>query len=388
MTVFWINVCYGIPSLSIFYLARPNVSVYDSLYLVYGLCFFMLPKISPLNFIFGFSGAGMFTVLFIYVSSFRLSFQQWLLSNIFLMVVVLLFCYVSYSSERVSRERWLLRERLKREKINLRIVASSIQDDLSKAANDERPFPLDVIRQRTWVHPKEKAIRLLATFGANVGRSAGVDVPAGDMNSPENEMHEKLSDAGDDDRPTQAAGKTFSSYPARRWIDRDHGSSIPSPVYSKQKRVELFFKGIAGWALCYGMGYTFDFISNSQSMKHKSEVNSSAAFALLMHSMGFSVFLMSFTGQIRWLALNGIVGLALMWVFNKTGMDAKWVVFSTHSVGYVLLAAVIVVMILVFGGVVLVWTHLIDFLKDVLVRYPEVKDELSEKKVLEQVLIR
>ena len=133
LTVFWVNLCYGFPSLAIFYLARPAVSVYDSFFLVYGLCFFMLPKISPLNFIFGFSGALLFTFLFIYISAFRLSFQQWLLSNTFLLCVVLLFCYISYSAERVSRERWLLRERLKRERINLRIVASSIQDDFTKA---------------------------------------------------------------------------------------------------------------------------------------------------------------------------------------------------------------------------------------------------------------
>jgi hypothetical protein len=188
----------------------------------------------------------------------------------------------------------------------------------------------------------------------------------------------------DEDNNRSSNFKTFSSYPTAS------GGAMMSnqPVCTKQKRIELFFKGIAGWALCYGMGYTFDLVSSPQGVKHSSEVNSSAAFALLMHSMGFSVFLMSFTGQIRWLALNGIVGLVLMWVFNNTGMDAKWVVFSTHSVGYVLLAVVVVVMILVFGGVVLVWSHLIDFLKEVLIRYPEVKDDLSEKKVLEQVLIR
>jgi hypothetical protein len=45
-------------------------------------------------------------------------------------------------------------------------------------------------------------------------------------------------------------------------------------------------------------------------------------------------------------------------------------------------------MILVFGGVVLVWSHLIDFLKDILMRYPQVKDDLSQKKALEQILIR
>lgn len=93
-------------------------------------------------------------------------------------------------------------------------------------------------------------------------------------------------------------------------------------------------------------------------------------------------------GQMRWLALNGVVGLALLWVFNQSGMDSRWVVFSTHSVGYVLLAVVLIIMILVFGGVVLVWSHLIDFLKEILVRYPEVQEEISENKVLEQVLIR
>lgn len=69
-------------------------------------------------------------------------------------------------------------------------------------------------------------------------------------------------------------------------------------------------------------------------------------------------------------------------------MDNKWMVFSTHSVGYVLLAAVIIAMILIFGGVVLVWSHLIDFLKEILVKYPEVKKNIRDNKVLEQVIIR
>jgi hypothetical protein len=103
----------------------------------------------------------------------------------------------------------------------------------------------------------------------------------------------------------------------------------------------------------------------------------------------FLRIILTFTaGQMRWLALNGVVGLALLWVFNQSGMDSQWVVFSTHSVGYVLLAVVLIIMILVFGGVVLVWSHLIDFLKEILVRYPEVQEEISENKVLEQVLIR
>ena len=110
--------------------------------------------------------------------------------------------------------------------------------------------------------------------------------------------------------------------------------------------------------------------SNSTAINNTNDtsINTINTIVTIKRSMGFSVFLMLFTGQIRWLALNGIVGLALMWVFNQTGMDNKWVVFSTHSVGYILLAVVIIIMILVFGGVVLVWSHLIEFLKEVLVR--------------------
>ena len=103
-----------------------------------------------------------------------------------------------------------------------------------------------------------------------------------------------------------------------------------------------------------------------------------------MHTSGFSVFLLYFTGQIRWLLINGLVGLSLMWVLNQSGMEQKWVVFGTHTAGYVILVVVVITMILVFGGVVLVWTNLIDF-KDILNRYPQLKNELSENKLLEQV---
>ena len=114
MTIFWANVCYGLPTLAIYYLTRKDLSHWDSLYIVYGLSFFMLPKISPLNFIFGFAGAVLFTLLFIYISAFRLSLHEWLLSNTILLPVTILFMYVSYSSEKSSRERWVLRERLRR----------------------------------------------------------------------------------------------------------------------------------------------------------------------------------------------------------------------------------------------------------------------------------
>jgi hypothetical protein len=347
VNVFWINICYGIPSLAIKYLMSPLPSHWDSLFLVYGLCFFILPKISPLNFIFGFSGAVIFTVLFIYISSFRLSFQEWILSNVLLLFVVGLFCYISYSSERVSRERWLLRQRLKREKIDLRVVASSIRDDLARVSNDERPFPLDALHYQSNIvfSSKERAMRLLSSIRGNIHA-----------------------------RPIQQMEPSPSS-------SMNHIANKP-----KNERIVLFFKGIAAWALCYGMGYTFDRASSNLSAASHSEINTSAAFALLMHSMGFSVFLLYVTGQLRWVALNGVVSLVMLRIFNRT-IDSDWVVFSTHTVGYVLLAVCIIVMCLVFGGVVLVWTQLIDFLKQILIKYPHVKEEILENKVLEHVLI-
>ena len=130
------NICYGLPTLAIYYLTRRDPSVWDCLYIVYGLSFFMLPKISPLNFIYGtsilmihfpckknrrkqlsfcnstkqyltisiqfvlfvagFAGAVLFTLLFIYISAFQLSLNEWLLSNTILLPVTSLFMYISY----------------------------------------------------------------------------------------------------------------------------------------------------------------------------------------------------------------------------------------------------------------------------------------------------
>ena len=116
--------------------------------------------------------------------------------------------------------------------------------------------------------------------------------------------------------------------------------------------------------------------------------SNSKAFALLMHSMGFSIFLLYFTGQMRWFLINGVVGMLMLWIFNETGLDNRWAVISTHSIGYFILALVVVSSILVFGGVVLVWSHLIEFLMNIITRYPEVKDEIRQERILEQVLVR
>ena len=329
MNIFWVNLAYALPSIAIYYLTREKLSHWDSLYIVYGLSFFMLPKISPLNFIFGLAGSTVLTCVFIYISAFRLSLNEWLLSNTLLLIIFFLFMYVSYSFEKSSRERWLLRERLKRENINLDVVASSIHDDFKKTANNKSAFPLDEIQRQTYAQ----------------------------------QIH-----YGEDGQ--------------ERVVDDDKLSK------TNRQSMNQFFKGLGAWALLLLMGNAFEMMYKPIASIQGHEVDSSATSALLMHSTGFSVFLLYFTGQIRWLILNGVVGLLMLWIFNATGIENKWVIVSTHSVGYIVLATTVGIMILVFGGVVLVWSNLIDFLKDILVRYPQVKDDLSQKKVLEQVLIR
>merc|ERR1719502_234042 len=86
---------------------------------------------------------------------------------------------------------------------------------------------------------------------------------------------------------------------------------------TNRQSMNQFFKGLGAWALLLVIGNAFDFAYKPISYHHH-QVDSSAVSALMMHSMGFSVFLLYFTGQIRWLILNGAIGLVMLWIFNAT----------------------------------------------------------------------
>ena len=194
--LFWAQILYGGPTIGIYCWTRVRPSQWDFLFLVYGLCFFTLPKISPLNFIYAFSGAGLFSFLFIYVTAFHLSLSEWILSSTYLLVIMVLFMYISYSSERSSRERWLLRDRLHREHIDLKIVASSIEEDMSKAIED---------------------------------------------------------------RPIRRQYNTSGQFRDKASHPHDIGSKMHSaPGGTNEKTIVLFFKGLAAWGLVMLMGYVFD----------------------------------------------------------------------------------------------------------------------------------
>jgi hypothetical protein len=441
VTIWWMNICYGIPTLSLFYFARAVPSHWDCLFLIYGLTFFMLPKISPLNFIFGIVGAAVLNIIFIYISSFRLSLQQWLLSTCILVMITTLFSYMCYCSEKLSREKWLLRARLQQAKINFRIISSlSIQDDFQRAVSQPDPFH-NVISGASGLVGGSSASQSSAAAGQastartdsnplsfladaiigmvtmsdhrNSHRRAGrteLTRTSDRMSAPDDQtLTEDHSGHGvidlravspqwtgwswyrnilgqtsfnseDDIRSLEVISAAAAKAKATKVdanMDGDRDDREEEKRRHKEKRMSNFYRGVFAWALCYSMAYAFDI----------EEVNNSPAFALLMHTMGFSIFLVVFTQQIRWLALNGIVGLTMLWALNQAGIEQKWVVFSTHSIGYVVLVVVIVAMILVFGGVVFVWSHLLDFIKDILIKYPQVKLELSEDKVVESLIV-
>jgi hypothetical protein len=321
---------YGFPTLAIYYLTRPLNTQWDFLFLVYGLCFFALPKISPLNFIYAFYGVALFTMLFIYTSALRLtSFLSWFLSTVYLLLLVGLFLYISYSSEKSARERWLLRERLHREHIDLKIVVGSIEDDMRKA-----------VEQRAYHH--QGGNRTHQHMPADRHSSRGV-----------------------------LSHYTSSSPPTPFPDELTAADSNTSGRSENETKLILFFKGLGAWGLVMLTGYAFDAF-NEDTTPTAASLSNSAPFALLLHSTGFSIFLLYFTGQIRWFLLNGFLGLTMVSLLHHSGLPNRWVVISTHSIGYILLAVVCVIMFLVFGGVVLVWTRLIEFLRDIVMRYPQV----------------
>src|SRR5690242_6504290 len=98
--MFTINVTYGACTLIIFYLQRRSLTQWDVLFPVYGLSFFTLPKLQPLDFFYGCLGSCLFSMGYLYISLYRLTGSEWLLSTIYLLFPIGMFNYVSYASEK------------------------------------------------------------------------------------------------------------------------------------------------------------------------------------------------------------------------------------------------------------------------------------------------
>ena len=355
MNMFIQNIIYGVPTLFLYYESRKWYSHFDSLYLIYGLAFFVLPKISPLKFMYASCGALFMSFIFMYASAFHLDFEEWMLSNVLVTAIFTLMVYISYSSEKAARERYLLKDRLKREKISLRMVATSIQDDFTRTAKEER------INSNLRRYEITQAME----SGLAVAKNGFSAIRGG------------VSNAG-----------SSSYFSTTQTSSKAQGNANDNTVDKKdlKKNLVLFFKGLFGWAMVVMMSYSFDMVSHS-GKSQISEVETSTAFVMLMHTSGFSVFLLYFTGQIRWLLFLWAFGLSVIFLFNESGLRRDKVIFGTHTIGYMLLFFVVVILVFIFGGIVLVWSNLVEFLKEILGKYPKVKSELSENKLLQQVLV-
>ena len=98
---------------------------------------------------------------------------------------------------------------------------------------------------------------------------------------------------------------TLSIHPINK-ISRPIPTLLPHPLNPPNK---LNPYSLVGWALCYGMGYAFDFVATGKPGLNESdnpalrtkpqyEINSSAAFALLMHRCGIVVIVNTHTRTI------------------------------------------------------------------------------------------
>ena len=148
------------------------------------------------------------------------------------------------------------------------MVASSLQDDLRRAAQNRTPFSLEVLQQ---------------SFDYRSIYPPHFHFPSQlQPNYQPQHQHQSAHPQKQGNAAVESDGCTNSRQGARDTM------SAQAPPGMREQRMVLFFKGLAAWALCVGTAYAFDVTSLPMSSRRsESEANSSVAFALLMHCTGF-----------------------------------------------------------------------------------------------------
>ncbi|TYZ59964.1 hypothetical protein PybrP1_002441 [[Pythium] brassicae (nom. inval.)] len=127
-TMLLVSVCNGVPSLLIYALQRPSLHQWDALFVIFGLSFYTIPKITPLGFIASTGGSWATAALYA-----ALSFvvrpparrAEAVLGFLYCAPVVGIFNTIAYYSEYNSRERFVLRRRLSSESITLAVARTN-----------------------------------------------------------------------------------------------------------------------------------------------------------------------------------------------------------------------------------------------------------------------
>lgn len=126
-TMLVVSICNGIPSLLLHALQRSSLHQWDALFVVFGLSFYTIPKITPLSFLSTFLGSWLTAVIYALLA-FVLRPPERIVESVlgmcYCVPVIAVFNIISYYSEYNWRERFILRRRLRSESISLALKPS------------------------------------------------------------------------------------------------------------------------------------------------------------------------------------------------------------------------------------------------------------------------
>ncbi|ETV79187.1 hypothetical protein, variant 1 [Aphanomyces astaci] len=122
--MFALALCHGIPTLLLFTLQHAMLHQWDALFVVFGLSFYTIPKVTPLGFVYSTMGSTITMVVYFAIALFCRPPPdkiEIVLAFLYCAPVIWIFNTISYYSEYSSRERFVLRQRLSNERISLAV---------------------------------------------------------------------------------------------------------------------------------------------------------------------------------------------------------------------------------------------------------------------------
>lgn len=115
---------------------RPQLTQWDALYVQYGVAFYTLPKISPLQYLQGLLGSGIIVSAYLWLLVFvrPMPLMELALTVFYLVPSLYLFNHLAYATEKAARERWVPPHRLGTSRCTLRLLIAVVGTDLSPRA--------------------------------------------------------------------------------------------------------------------------------------------------------------------------------------------------------------------------------------------------------------
>ncbi|OQS06086.1 hypothetical protein THRCLA_01849 [Thraustotheca clavata] len=139
--MFLVALCNGISTLLMYTLQRTVLHQWDVLFVLFGLSFYTIPKVTPLSFVNTMLGSAITTGFYFYIAVFLRPSDvklEAVLSFLYCAPVVWIFNTISYYSEYNSRERFVLRKRLSSERISL-AVSRTLNEPSNSSPNSNCP---------------------------------------------------------------------------------------------------------------------------------------------------------------------------------------------------------------------------------------------------------